>query len=1407
MAMEPIPPSPLRRLSAWGALLASGYRHLHRGTRLLLVGSFKLAVVLYFLFCVLFLGLRYAVLPNIEHYKSDIEQIATRAVGQPVSVGTIQASWHGLRPHFALTDVVLHDAQGRAALRLPAVAATVSWWSAVVADVRLHDLEITNPELDIRRSREGKLYVAGIYIDPLEKGNGAGASWVLSQRQIVIRHGRVRWNDEQRAAPELILENVNSVLHNRWRRHRFALQATPAAALAAPLDIRADFLHAPFARAIADPAHWYGELYLDLRQVDLAGWKPYIDAPLDPFLEVSSGSGTVRAWLQFDHANVVDLTADLALANASARFQKELPPLNLLYLNGRVSVREAYEPARTLERISFGRQGHTVALSNVSLQTEDGIYLPATTLRETFAVATSKQAAQTRVEVQKLDLKALAALAARLPLSPAQRQLLQTYGPRGQLQDFSAQWRGAWSDFSTYAVKGRFTGLGLDSQAGKPAAAANKKTAATPGFDNLTGSIDATEKGGVLKLDSQQLSFYLPGYLHEPQLPLEQLKLQAHWTFPTNNILSLQLDQLDLEQDGVKAAFSGKYQKPLHPAPQQPAAPGTIDLTGKISRFDFKQIRHFLPAATPEHLRDWLLGALQQGQATDVALAVKGDLAQFPFRPEHAGGKPTGIFTVAGKIENGSLNYAPDHFGKDGKAPEWPLLEQVNGSFLFDRSRMEIKGKSAKTRNVALSDVTAQIPDLLTEQLMLNIDGSAGGALQDFVGFVNDSPVLGWIGDFTEETRASGTAKLALKLQMPLDRLHDTKVQGTLQLAANDVTLQNGIPPISKASGKLEFHERGFSLNGIKGEFLGGPTVLSGGGRSDGATLVKVEGSLTAEGVRKNYSAPALQRPLQRISGSARYATSITFKEHHLGISVASDLIGLGLDFPAPLHKAPAQAMPLKFDLATVPSDDVLIARDEIRLALGSAIAAQYQRRKALEKQSAWRLVAGGIGINVPAPEPESGLLANVSLETLDIDAWRNIAGSIMSAEPQKQPAVPDPLDVDIAQYIEPDTLAARAGTLIVMGKKLDRVVVGASHQDNAWQANIDSAQASGYVTWNESSSSHALGRVKARLSSLIIPQSAATDVTELLEGKDEATQIPALDIVAERFELFGKQFGRLELAANNIRPAAGSDVREWRIGKLALTNPDAEFKGAGKWTTGSGKSVSNLTYALDIADAGKLLERFGFAHVLRGGKGRMDGEVSWNGLPFSIDIPSLSGQLHLDLQSGQFLKVDPGAAKLLGVLSLQSLPRRLTLDFRDVFSEGFAFDGVVGTANIAKGLATTDNLKMRSVSATVLMDGSADLVRESQDLHVAVIPEINVGAASVLYALAINPVIGIGSFLAQLFLRDPLMRAFTFEYEITGPWADPKVVKLSRNHGLASATSEPAPVPALPSPPVSPAR
>jgi uncharacterized protein YhdP len=183
-----------------------------------------------------------------------------------------------------------------------------------------------------------------------------------------------------------------------------------------------------------------------------------------------------------------------------------------------------------------------------------------------------------------------------------------------------------------------------------------------------------------------------------------------------------------------------------------------------------------------------------------------------------------------------------------------------------------------------------------------------------------------------------------------------------------------------------------------------------------------------------------------------------------------------------------------------------------------------------------------------------------------------------------------------------------------------------------------------------------------------------------------------------------------------------------------------------------------------------------------------LTGTLPCNGLPFSLYRASLSGTVLLDLAAGQFLKVDPGAAKLLGVLSLQSLPRRLTLDFRDVFSEGFAFDGIVASAGITHGIMTTDSFKMRSVSAAVLLDGSVDIVKETQNLNVVVLPEINVGAASVAYGLLVNPVIGLGTFLAQLVLRDPLTAAFTMEYQIAGSWKDPAISKVDRHNRKPNA-------------------
>jgi uncharacterized protein YhdP len=394
-----------------------------------------------------------------------------------------------------------------------------------------------------------------------------------------------------------------------------------------------------------------------------------------------------------------------------------------------------------------------------------------------------------------------------------------------------------------------------------------------------------------------------------------------------------------------------------------------------------------------------------------------------------------------------------------------------------------------------------------------------------------------------------------------------------------------------------------------------------------------------------------------------------------------------------------------------------------------------------------------------------------------------------------------------------PTSIGLRVDELQYGNFRWNHLVAGLSQDGPWWRATIDAEQASGYVEYRPPRAGPgSAGRIYARLSRLSLPRAgeAGAPVENLLSPG--VLTVPGLDVVVEDFNLRGKSLGRLELEAVNRQagdPSADSrsQPREWRLTRLALTTPEARLSASGTWAASAATTAAaalpasarrvEFDFKLDLNDSGALLQRLGYGKVLRGGKGAMSGQVAWLGSPMSLDFPSLSGQINLAIASGQFLKVEPGVGRLLGVLSLQALPRRLTLDFRDVFEKGFAFDDVTGDVQIAQGLAKTSNLRMRGVQAVVLMEGQADIDKETQDLRVVVIPEISAGGAALAVA-AVNPAIGLASFLAQYVLGKPLAAANTREFSVTGTWADPKVDQIERKSGTptpAAAASAAAPV------------
>jgi uncharacterized protein YhdP len=264
------------------------------------------------------------------------------------------------------------------------------------------------------------------------------------------------------------------------------------------------------------------------------------------------------------------------------------------------------------------------------------------------------------------------------------------------------------------------------------------------------------------------------------------------------------------------------------------------------------------------------------------------------------------------------------------------------------------------------------------------------------------------------------------------------------------------------------------------------------------------------------------------------------------------------------------------------------------------------------------------------------------------------------------------------------------------------------------------------------------------------------------------------------------RDLGKLELTAQ----PRGAD---WHIQRLQLHSDDGTLAAEGWWRAAGRVQQTRLDATLDIRDAGKYLARFGLPDALRGAPTKVKGELAWAGSPQAFDYPTLSGGFRIDAGSGQFIKLDPGPAKLLGILSLQSLRRRLSFDYQDLFGEGFAFDEITGDVRIQNGVMKSDNLRIVGPAASVMISGETDLAHETQQLKLHVQPtlsgSLSVGAAALLLA---NPIIGAavgaGTLLAQKIMQDPFEKMFSNDYVVTGTWSDPTIERKGQPPATGSA-------------------
>jgi uncharacterized protein (TIGR02099 family) len=634
-----------------------------------------------------------------------------------------------------------------------------------------------------------------------------------------------------------------------------------------------------------------------------------------------------------------------------------------------------------------------------------------------------------------------------------------------------------------------------------------------------------------------------------------------------------------------------------------------------------------------------------------------------------------------------------------------------------------------------------------------------------------------------------------------LSRPEAAKVQGQFDLSRASVRIDPMLPPVTDISGRISFSERQASSSELNGQFLGRPLAVSL--RADDREVrVAASGAASVEQLVRHYGSGGsltlgpVAPLLAGLSGELPWQAGVSVRQGRVRILVESSLQGLGSTLPDPLAKPADRALPVRFSRTPIASEKRgKVLRDQFALKVGDIAQATLVRRIEGEKTTIERGVfaiadpadpkqAERLGGETALPA-EGGLRVAVRRGSIDLDAWRTAL-----APPPGAGASAAADDVPVADIDWPvPTFDVEAKSLRLIGRQWSEVRFTARPRKGGLDGRVEARDTSGDWSWDRAGK----GTLRARLAKLVLPEDKApsTRPGEAKTAGDGAPDsLPAIDVVAEDFVLGRRSLGKVEVVAEN-------EAREWKISRFALNNPDGSIRATGRWLTGEASQV-DVEFGLEANDIGDFLSRFGYADAVRDGKGSLSGKLGWKGSPAALHQPSLTGSLKVKAEKGQFRQLEPGIGKLLSLISLQALPRRVTLDFRDVFSQGFAFDKIEGSTTVAQGVMRTRDLEIEGPAARVLMQGEVDLARDTQDVKVTIQPEIG-SAVALGTAVVVNPVVGVAALIAQKVLRDPLNKAFAFEYRITGSLADPKVDKIggpppdpqAPNEGKATATGK----------------
>ncbi|KAF1718706.1 TIGR02099 family protein [Pseudoxanthomonas yeongjuensis] len=860
----------------------------------------------------------------------------------------------------------------------------------------------------------------------------------------------------------------------------------------------------------------------------------------------------------------------------------------------------------------------------------------------------------------------------------------------------------------------------------------------SPGIDGLAGEFTGDSEGLALKLDpASRLRFDWPsgfGVAHDVTLDgsLAAWREGAGWRVGTSGIRVRGKDFGADARGGLW--FQGDGTRPW------------IDIAADIAEAPVPVAKGFwIHDKMSKATVDWLNRALVGGKVHDGHALVSGDLDHWPF--VHNDGR----FEATARIDGGQFKFQPD----------WPAMDHVDAQIAFIGNGFSIEGQGALA-GVRVEAFKAAIPDFGKAELSVSARGESDAA--QMLAMLRQSPLQKKYGDTLTNLTASGPAHATYDMLLPLHAQHAAarKTKGTVELSGTKLADKRWNLAFDDVRGKADFDGDGFAAEKLAVSQKGQPGVLSlraGSGVRDKQKAFEAElaANLTATELLDRAPEMAWLKPY--IEGRSQWTVGVTLPKGGAAdapsqLKLHSDLVGTRLRLPAPLDKPTSQP------LSTTVQTAMPMGSGNIDVAFGKLLAL---RARGDEKQTGVRVVLGSNVVN-EAP-PASGLVATGHTSSLDAIEWIALAKS-GSGGGDKLPL--RRIDVN-------------AERLLLLGSAFPDTRLQVAPAGNALAVKMEGQALSGALLVPDAGGAVIAGRL-ARLywrdaspgpAGAAVANDASTDAFN-------PAAIPPLKLDIDDLRFGDASLGSAQLRTQQV--AAGM-----RIQQLALRSPGQKIDVQGDWLGRGAGARTQLSADIDSQDLGSLMDSLGFKGRVGGGKGTVKFNAGWSGSPAAFALSRMEGNLHIAARDGQLLEVEPGAGRVLGLLSLTQLPRRMMLDFRDFFSKGFAFNHIDGNVRFGAGVARSEDMVIDGPAAQIKIRGNTDLRAQRFDQTIEVLPKSG-NVLAVVGAVTAGPLGAAIGAAANAVLRKPLGELGSKTYRVTGPWKDPKVEVISREQSRIEA-------------------